>query len=94
MPSQRFWVSLYDALKLAQYWRGSPGNSEERARMMRALGAEVVLVDQLAGSLPGQVSGADLELVEQASGLHHRPHQWACVDAWCVLYGGEFVSAV
>ncbi|HOI45097.1 MAG TPA: pyridoxal-phosphate dependent enzyme, partial [Candidatus Aminicenantes bacterium] len=27
----------------------SKGNSEERARMMKALGAEVVLVDQLAG---------------------------------------------
>lgn len=45
----------------------SKGNSMERARMMRALGAEVVLVDQLPGSLPGQVSGADLELVEQAA---------------------------
>src|SRR5512143_2218645 len=43
----------------------SRGNSPERARMMRALGAEVVLVDQLPGSRPGQVSGGDLELVEQ-----------------------------
>ena len=43
----------------------SKGNSPERARMMRALGAEVVLVDQLPGSPPGQVSGGDLELVEQ-----------------------------
>jgi cysteine synthase A len=43
----------------------SRGNSPERARMMRALGAEVVLVDQLPGSVPGQVSGSDLELVEQ-----------------------------
>ena len=43
----------------------SKGNSAERARMMRALGAEVVLVDQAPGSVPGQVSGADLELVEQ-----------------------------
>lgn len=42
----------------------SRGNSEERARMMRALGAEVVLVDQAPGSRPGQVSGEDLELVE------------------------------
>lgn len=42
----------------------SRGNSPERARMMRALGAEVVLVDQLPGSVPGQVSGGDLELVE------------------------------
>jgi cysteine synthase A len=45
----------------------SKGNSPERARMMRALGAEVVLVDQLPGSQPGQVSGGDLELVEQAA---------------------------
>ena len=43
----------------------SRGNSPERARMMRALGAEVVLVDQLPGSIPGQVSGGDLELVER-----------------------------
>jgi len=43
----------------------SKGNSVERARMMRALGAEVVLVDQLPGSIPGQVSGGDLERVEQ-----------------------------
>jgi cysteine synthase A len=33
--------------------------------MMAALGAEVVLVDQLPGSEPGKVSGGDLELVEQ-----------------------------
>ena len=42
----------------------SKGNSVERARMMKAFGAEVVLVDQLPGSITGQVSGADLELVE------------------------------
>jgi cysteine synthase len=42
----------------------SRGNSAERARMMRALGAEVVLVNQAPGSLAGQVSGQDLELVE------------------------------
>jgi cysteine synthase A len=45
----------------------SKGNSTERARMMRALGAEVVLVDQLPGSKPGQVSGGDLALVEEAA---------------------------
>ncbi|AZO34514.1 pyridoxal-phosphate dependent enzyme [Mesorhizobium sp. M2A.F.Ca.ET.037.01.1.1] len=45
----------------------SKGNSEERARMMAALGAEVILVDQLPGSVPGQVSGGDLALVEQAT---------------------------
>jgi cysteine synthase A len=43
----------------------SKGNSMERARMMSALGAEVVLVDQLPDSQPGQVSGGDLELVER-----------------------------
>jgi cysteine synthase A len=45
----------------------SRGNSIERARMMRALGATVVLVDQAPGSVPGQVSGQDLELVEQTT---------------------------
>lgn len=44
----------------------SKGNSTERARMMRALGAEVVLVDQCPGSVPGQVSGEDLARVEEA----------------------------
>jgi len=43
----------------------SKGNSVERARMMSALGAEVVLVDQLPSSVPGQVSGGDLERVER-----------------------------
>jgi len=43
----------------------SKGNSMERARMMRALGAEVFLVEQSPDSVPGQVSGRDLELVEE-----------------------------
>jgi cysteine synthase A len=43
----------------------SRGNTVERARMMAALGAEVILVDQLPGSITGQVSGGDLALVEQ-----------------------------
>ena len=42
----------------------SRGNTRERARMMRALGARVELVDQAPGSRPGQVSGEDLALVE------------------------------
>jgi cysteine synthase len=42
----------------------SRGNSAERARMMAALGAEVVLVDQVPGSAAGQVSGEDLQRVE------------------------------
>ncbi|MFN0113528.1 MAG: PLP-dependent cysteine synthase family protein [Paracoccaceae bacterium] len=45
----------------------SAGNSPERARMMRALGAEVVLVAQAEGGRPGEVSGADLALVEAAA---------------------------
>ena len=45
----------------------SKGNSEERARMMRSLGAEVVLVDQLPESSPGQVSGGDLDLVDEVA---------------------------
>src|SRR3989304_2054162 len=45
----------------------SRGNSPERPRVRRALGAEVVLVDQLPGPKPGQVSGGDRELVEQAT---------------------------
>ena len=45
----------------------SRGNSAERARMMRALGAEVALVAQLPDSPPGQVSGGDLAEVEGAT---------------------------
>ncbi len=43
----------------------SRGNSQERAGMMRALGAEVMLVDQASGSSPVQVTGDDLALAEQ-----------------------------
>jgi cysteine synthase A len=42
----------------------SEGNSRERVRMMRALGAEVVLVPQAPGAQPGRVTGEDLALVE------------------------------
>jgi cysteine synthase A len=45
----------------------SRGNSEERAKMMTALGAEVVLVDQMEDSWHGHVSGEDLALVEAAA---------------------------
>jgi len=45
----------------------SRGNSPERARMMTALGAEVVLIDQAPDSRVGQVSGVDLALVEVAA---------------------------
>jgi cysteine synthase A len=43
----------------------SRGNSLERSQMMRALGAEVVLVDQAPDSPMGRVSGQDLKLVEE-----------------------------
>src|SRR5947199_2825025 len=42
----------------------SRGNTVERVRQMRALGAEVEIVEQAPGSMIGQVSGADLALVE------------------------------
>jgi cysteine synthase A len=42
----------------------SEGNSEERRRMLRALGAEVVLVPQVGGYRPGVVTGEDLAAVE------------------------------
>ena len=45
----------------------SKGNSLERAKMMAALGAEVVLVDQAPGSVVGQVSGEDLAMVEMVA---------------------------
>ncbi|MEQ8743672.1 cysteine synthase family protein [Parasphingorhabdus sp.] len=48
----------------------SRGNSVERARMMSALGAEVVLVSQAKGASVGNVGKDDLELVrERASAL-------------------------
>ena len=43
----------------------SRGNSVERARMMGALGANVVLVDQASSGETGRVSGDDLRLVEE-----------------------------
>jgi cysteine synthase A len=42
----------------------SAGNSAERSQMMRALGAEVILVEQQHGSRDGHVTGDDLALVE------------------------------
>lgn len=43
----------------------SEGNTVERRRILRALGARVELVPQAGGSSPGMVSGEDLELVER-----------------------------
>jgi cysteine synthase A len=72
----------------------SSGNSVERARMMRALGAEVVLVDQCEGGIVGQVSGRDLELVEQAARRitaerrAFRADQFALAGNWHSHYDG------
>src|SRR5687767_14887510 len=43
----------------------SEGNSLERRRVLRALGAEVELVPQVSGGRPGQVSREDLAAVER-----------------------------
>ena len=70
----------------------SHGNSTERARMMRALGAEVVLVDQRPESTPGQVSGDDLALVaERAAELARerkafRADQFELAGSWRAHY--------
>jgi cysteine synthase A len=42
----------------------SAGNSRERWRVMKALGAKVVLVPQAEDGVPGKVTGEDLALVE------------------------------
>ncbi len=47
----------------------SRGNTPERAAHMHALGAEVVLVDQLPQSVAGQVTGDDLKEVEKAADM-------------------------
>jgi cysteine synthase len=44
----------------------SSGNSVERQKILRALGAKVVLVPQVTGR-PGQVTGDDLKRVEQVT---------------------------
>lgn len=44
----------------------SAGNSPARARMIEALGAEVVLVPQIDGA-PGQVTGADIAAATEAA---------------------------
>jgi len=43
----------------------SQGNSKERASMMQALGAQVELVPQARDSIPNQVTGQDLDLVDK-----------------------------
>lgn len=58
----------------------SRANSMERVRMMRVLGADVLLVDQAPDSPPGQVCPKDLELVEQAAERYVRDHGAVRVD--------------
>ena len=47
---------------------------EMLAQMMKAFGAHVVLVDQMPDSVPGQVSGTDLALVEREAKRLTREH--------------------
>ncbi|MEO8300445.1 MAG: cysteine synthase family protein [Rhizomicrobium sp.] len=61
----------------------SCGNSQERARMMRALGAEVVLVEQADGATPGMVSGDDLVLVEKRTAEIARLRGAFRIDQFC-----------
>lgn len=56
----------------------SAGNSPERARMMRGLGAEVVLVPQVEGT-PGRVTGADIVAAAERAHTLAREH-----GAWYV----------
>lgn len=43
----------------------SEGNSPERRKLIKALGAELVLVPQVGDARPGRVSGDDLEAVDK-----------------------------
>src|SRR6185437_6635130 len=52
----------------------SEGNSAERLKTIRALGASVVLVPQAKGGIPGQVTREDLELVERKTVQLARRH--------------------
>jgi len=45
----------------------SRGNSVERVRMIKALGGQVVLVDQAPNAEKGKVSGEDMKLVEEVA---------------------------
>ncbi len=58
----------------------SKANSTERIRMMRVLGADVLLVDQAPGSPPGQVSPKDLDLVQEAADAYVKEHDAVRLD--------------
>ena len=45
----------------------STGNSVERVRMVKALGGQVVLVNQAPNSITGKVTGEDMKLVENVA---------------------------
>jgi cysteine synthase len=65
----------------------SRGNSPERVRMLTALGAQVILVDQIDGS-PGRVTGQDIAAAEQQARQIAIERQGYYVDQfhnpWCV----------
>jgi cysteine synthase A len=52
----------------------SKGNSLERMQMMKGLGAELLLVDQLPTSPKGSVTGGDLKKVEDAAKEYAEKH--------------------
>lgn len=60
----------------------SKGNTPERARMMRALGATVHLVDQASGGVPNQVSGDDIALVNQHAEILVNEHNAFRANQW------------
>lgn len=58
----------------------SKANTIERIRMMKVLGAKVLLVDQAPDSPPGQVSPKDLDLVEEEAERYVAEHAAVRVD--------------
>ena len=58
----------------------SKGNSVERVLMMEHLGAEVVLVEQKPGGVLGNVTGEDLQLVEEVTETITKKRQAFRVD--------------
>ncbi|MDR1126098.1 MAG: cysteine synthase family protein [Deltaproteobacteria bacterium] len=62
----------------------SEGNSPERARMMRALGAEVFIIKQSHGESAGEVSGDDLAKVEEAAQQLTKERNAFRADQFCL----------
>lgn len=78
----------------------SAGNSPARAAMLRGLGAEVVLVDQVDGK-PGQVTGQDIDAAAQVAAqiAHERDgfyvdqfHARSSIDAHEIGTGREILQ--